>query len=133
MDFQAKLRYRPDIPNESALRDIDVARAECFMDDVRFLPVDIRSVNISIKSIHIEAVTRTRYDAIVDYSIQYENTEILDDFELWLMRKRAPDDTSDLPVTLHRIPVQQRNGRLVQAIDVENQGNVTLYFQVTRI
>ena len=131
--LQASLRYRNDIPNINALRASEVAQAECFVRDAQFLEVDIESANISIDSLELERIIGTLYNVTAVYSFVYEEPQhsVLDGFDVWLMSRQAPENTtSNMPLPhLSRI---QRNGFITRAIDIErNVTELVLYLQVS--
>lgn len=111
-----------------------IAGAECLVRDVSFLPVQIDSAIVNITSFVVEAITNARFNVTATYIFQYEqpqDTEILENFELWLMTRPAPENTTELERTLRRISVLQRSGNLTEPIDIEEAvGNSTVYFQV---
>ena len=130
---QASLRYRSDIPNINVLRASEVAQAECFVRNVGFLSIDIETAVVTVESFTVEAITNTQFRVRATYNFQYDQppTEILENFELWLMTRPAPENTTELQRTLVRIPVLTRRGNIEETIDIEEEvGNSSTEFQV---
>ncbi len=133
--MHSTVRYRNNIPNPDGIPNQRRASAKCIVHAPVLLPT-ISSDDIFIRSVHVEAVARSKFNVTVDYNFIYKqppNTDILENFELWLSKGRAPEDTFELGETLFRLPSRQRNGTVEnELIDIGQLEDVfAVYFQVT--
>ena len=137
-DLQVTVVFRGDIPRQIFSPPISV---ECLVPNVNPEAPVISSSDISIVDYDVKAVgTSTgsrRFDVIVEYSFDFEQpltTALVTSFELWLDRFQAPEDTTNLPRRIPRIPVLNRNGTFQETIEIEiSEDMFDIFFQVAII